>query len=180
MSQRKNIVITGFMGTGKTAAGFQVSVQMRMEFFDTDHIIENQSGLTISEIFAKFGESHFRKLERTVIEDLAGREHIVIATGGGTLLDKHNRNLLSRNGLIVCLLSRPEVIADRLAQYNDRPLLANRKTIWDIIKLLGLREKEYHGLPNHIDTSDKTSAEVVREVIMLYRKETEYSSGGTA
>jgi shikimate kinase len=179
MTRKRNIVITGFMGTGKTTVGLVVSKRLKMDFHDTDDMIERESGLTISRIFDEYGEDYFRNLERKVIEDLASRNYIVIATGGGTLLEKHNRDLISRNGMIVCLVSRPEIIAARLAKDNDRPLLAHGKTIGNINELLKKREKAYLELPNHIDTSDKSSANVAREIIELYQKVTEYSSGGT-
>jgi shikimate kinase len=103
MNEKKNIILTGFMGTGKTRVGRAVAGQLGMSFLDTDREIEDREGSSISDIFSRFGEAHFRNLEKSLCREIAGRKGLVIATGGGMALDPENRRLLNSIGIVVCL-----------------------------------------------------------------------------
>ncbi|GAF83047.1 unnamed protein product, partial [marine sediment metagenome] len=81
---RENIIITGFMGTGKSIVAEELARKLRMEFIDMDQIIEERQGLTISDIFARYGENYFREQENKLVKELSRKENMVIATGGGT------------------------------------------------------------------------------------------------
>ena len=110
----KSIVITGFMGTGKTTVGKRLSEEYNLEFIDTDELIEKKAGnKKVNKIFAKFGEAHFRKLEKDVIREIAAEKDSVIATGGGAIVDKNLAVLKKCSSIIICLTSRPDVIVLR-------------------------------------------------------------------
>jgi len=110
----KNIVLIGFMGTGKTAVGTRLAQRMGREFIDTDKEIERITGITIRDICYKSGETRFRSEESLVVKRLADRTGLVIATGGGAVINPENLELLKRNGILVCLEADPEDILRRV------------------------------------------------------------------
>ncbi len=119
----RNIIITGFMGTGKTAVAQELAQRLGREFVDTDQLIEKRVGIPISRIFADFGEPHFRRLEKEVGKELAQTGGLVASTGGGMLLDAENRKLLTASGIVICLKCSPDKILSRVGKTGDRPLL---------------------------------------------------------
>ena len=119
---KANIVLTGFMGTGKSTVGRLVAQQLQCPFIDSDDLIVERAGKSIAQVFAEAGEDRFRSLERSVCRDLAAQEGLVIATGGGALLDADSRRALGKSGLLICLLASPESIRRRLAHESGRPL----------------------------------------------------------
>ena len=161
-----NIVLTGFMATGKTTVGKLVAAHLKRAFVDTDALIEKRQGLSIPEIFAKFGESAFRQMERDIALELSKRKNLVISTGGRLLLDPTNKIALSENGLIFCLVASPEVILARLQNDGDsnRPLLNVPNPQKQILELLREREKGYQNFV-HISTDDKQPSEVVDKIL---------------
>src|ERR1017187_5814911 len=98
-----NIVLTGFMGTGKTAVGRHLAAELHAQFVDVDSTITKKAGRSIQDIFGHEGETIFRKYETDVIQELSSQDKTVIATGGGALMDPANRENLERNGILVCL-----------------------------------------------------------------------------
>ena len=123
-----NIVLTGFMGTGKTTAGRLLAERLGMEFVDTDELLEERHG-PIAEIFETRGEAAFRELEHALAEELSDRRGVVISTGGRMMLDADNVTALSRTGRVFCLVATPDEIFDRVSSDADRtarPLLAPR------------------------------------------------------
>ena len=98
-----NIILTGFMGTGKTSVGREVARRLGRPFIDMDAEIEARTGKSIPAIFAEEGEAHFRNLEAGLCRELSARRGLVIATGGGTLVNEENRRLMSSGGLVICL-----------------------------------------------------------------------------
>ena len=123
---RQNIVLTGFMGTGKTVTGQLLADRLEMLFIDTDREVEAATGLDPSEIFSRYGEKRFRAEESLVVERVARLEGCVIATGGGVVLNADNMANLRRKGVIILLEARPEVIAGRVSRVDDRPLLSGK------------------------------------------------------
>jgi 3-dehydroquinate synthase len=168
-----NVVITGFMGTGKSKVGLEVARRLGWEFVDMDALIEERVGMTIPEIFAQQGEGFFRQQERQLCQELAKRRGLVIATGGGALIPEENRQALGTNGLLVCLTCDVEEIAQRLTQAEDRPLLdvdvADRRE--RIETLLAERRESYSRIPHQIDTTGLPVEEVVGMVIELLKSE---------
>jgi shikimate kinase/3-dehydroquinate synthase len=162
-----NIVITGFMGVGKSEVGREVARRLGREFVDMDALIEQRVGMTIPEIFAQRGEGFFRHQERELCQELAKRHGLVIATGGGALIPDENRQILGANGLLVCLTCDVGEILRRLAQAEDRPLLDVADRREHIETLLAERHEAYKRIPHQIDTTGLTVEEVAERVIML-------------
>jgi len=154
------IVLTGFMGTGKTSTGRALAEMLGAEFVDTDDLIAAREGVSVREIFAQRGEPEFRRLERRLCRELARRRGLVVATGGGTLLDQANHAALSAAGTLVLLEAAPEAILARVGDGRDRPLLADtpgpdgRRA--RIAALLAERAVAYGRIALRIDTSAAT------------------------
>lgn len=162
----KNIVLTGFMGTGKTATGKRLASRLNMNFIDTDREIEAVTGLKIPEIFRKYGEKRFRSEEQLIVKRIANFCNCVIATGGGVVLNPDNVKLLRKNGIIVLLESRPEIIARRVRHHNVRPLLGKKEDLIPRIEML-LKERApfYEDYDYKLDTSDLDLDVVVSRII---------------
>ena len=138
-----NIALVGFMGTGKSTIGRIVAEQMRFGFVDTDDLIEEQSGRTISDIFAKEGEAAFRQCEQQVLAGLGGRRDLVIAAGGGLVVDPANMASLKVHALVFWLVAPPETIWERVRTQTHRPLLRGPDALDKIRALLAAREACY-------------------------------------
>ncbi|MBZ0288190.1 MAG: shikimate kinase [Anaerolineae bacterium] len=160
----RNIVLTGFMGTGKSAVGQIVAARLNRPFVDTDAVIVEQAGKPIAEIFAQDGEEAFRYMERRVCRFYAGQSGFVIATGGGMLVDPSNLAVMVASGLVFCLNAMPDTIRERLEGQNGRPLFAGD---WE--GLLEKRRSAYAATPYQIDTDNKTAEDVAEEVIASCR-----------
>ena len=167
MGVNSNIVITGFMGTGKSEVGLEVACRLGREFVDMDALIEQRVGLTIPEIFAQHGEPFFRQQERKLCYELAQKRGLVIATGGGALIPEENRRVLGASGVLVCLNCDVDEILRRLAQAEDRPLLNVTDRRERIEALLAQRREAYNRIPHQIDTTGLTVEEVAEKVIEL-------------
>ncbi len=161
-----NLVLTGFMGTGKTAAGREIARRLARPFVDMDAEIEARAGRSIPAIFAGDGEAAFRRLEADLCRELAARQGLVIATGGGALLDVDSREILAASGPVVCLQSSPDEILRRLAGSGARPLLAG-DAAREIPRLLAEREAAYGHIPLQVDTTGLSVDEVASRVLDL-------------
>jgi shikimate kinase len=160
-----NIVITGFMGTGKTTVGRRVAERLKVPFFDVDDTIRRKVGSSVSELFAARGEAAFRLLESEAISELSAQENAVISTGGGALLDPKNREALQRNGLLVCLTARTSTLLERLKDDVTRPLLAGEDLPARIERLKRERDAVYALCRLQVATDDKTIEQVAEEVV---------------
>lgn len=166
MSNNQNIVITGFMGTGKTTVGKLVAEEFQRPFIDTDQEIERRTGRKVQDIFAQDGEGNFRHIERRLCRFLAAQQGLVIATGGGMLVDEGNRDVMLASGLVVCLTASPAAIAKRLGSDTTvRPLLQG-----DWRALLEKRRPAYEQIPHQIDTTDKQPEDVAGEIVALWQQ----------
>ncbi len=167
----KNIILIGFMGTGKTVTGRVLADRTGLELVDMDSLIEERAGKLISEIFATDGESGFRKLERALAHELSQREGLIISTGGGVVLDPANLADFSRSGLVVCLTASPETVFQRLENDTTRPLLSGDKKE-QISAILESRRPLYDAIEHQID-GDRLDPEGRAEAILkLYKLET--------
>lgn len=161
-----NIVLTGFMGTGKSTVGRLVAERLRRCFVDTDALIESRHG-PIPAIFAEHGEDRFRQLERDVSAELAARSGLVVATGGRTMLDPANQASLGATGTVVCLAASVEQLVQRLHdEAEHRPLLQGDDPAGRIAELLAEREAGYGRYPQ-VATDGRTPAEVAEAVVEL-------------
>jgi len=162
---RRNIIITGFMGTGKSVVAKELARKLKMEFIDMDRIVEERHGMSISDIFARYGERYFRAQENKLVKELFQKENIVIATGGGTLLSSDNTRILSQKGNIICLYADSQTIYNRVKRKNNRPLLKRENVLSEINRLLEERKKIYDNIKWKIDTTNLTTREVVDKII---------------
>jgi shikimate kinase len=161
-----NIVLIGFMGTGKTTVGKIVSSRIGYEFFDIDQEIENSAGMSIGDIFNQRGEAYFREQETKVINRILTLSNTVISCGGGIVKYKCNRDMLKKYGTVFCLKADSNSIIKRTSG-TSRPLLVG-KTKSEINQLIKARENLYEFADSCIDTTDKIPAEVASIIINLY------------
>lgn len=166
----QNIVLTGFMGTGKTAVGKAVAERLGRIFIDMDDVIQRKTGKEIRVIFAEEGESAFRVMEAELCSELAQERNLIIATGGGALVPARNREVLSRGAVVICLTADANDIAQRLMFDTDRPLLATADRVQRITALMEQRAAAYNAIRHHLSTSGRTVEEVADEVIRLARR----------
>lgn len=162
---RKNIIITGFMGTGKSVVAKELARKLKMEFIDMDRIVEERHGMSISNIFDRYGERYFRVQENKLVKELFQKENMVIATGGGTLLSSDNARILNQRGQIICLYADSQTIYNRVKRKNNRPLLKEKNVLSEINRLLKERKKIYDNIKWKIDTTNFTIREVVDKII---------------
>jgi shikimate kinase len=161
-----NVVLTGFMGTGKTTVGRLLADRLGFEFVDTDQLIEQHHG-PIPQIFREQGEGEFRRLERTTADQLADRTGLVISTGGRLLLDTVNAARLEATGHVFCLTASVDTILARVSADGatpERPLLAGADVGERIRGLLTERAPAYARF-DQVDTEAKTPTEVADEIL---------------
>ena len=166
----KNIVLVGFMGTGKTEVGKILSKKLGYALIDADTEIEKKQNMTITEIFRQQGEPAFRDIESEIIKKLAGMKKTVISTGGGAVLRPENISNLKSNGVVVCLSATPETILQRTSVNNDRPLLQTENPLQKINELLEYRRPYYEKADIMIDTENKNPLEIAEEIIRKINK----------
>ena len=161
-----NIILTGFMGTGKTSLGKLLANRLGRGFVDLDQKIERETKMTITEIFAKHGEEYFRELEKKAVAELSERKNLVIATGGGTVKDPENIRLLKNSGIIICLTTEPEEIFNRTVRQGERPVLDNggEQRLDTIKKLLAERQKFYEQSDYTVDTTDWSPLQIMNDI----------------
>ena len=164
-----NIVLVGFMGTGKTSVGIRLADMFEMEFVDTDNIIEEDSKMVISRIFSEMGEDHFRDLESKAVEKVCKLSRQVIATGGGVVIREQNIQNLRKTGMLFCLDATPEVIFQRTSSFAHRPLLQVDNPIGQIRKMLQIRKPFYDKSDYRIDTSQLTVDQVADKIADLFK-----------
>lgn len=161
----RNLALIGFMGTGKSSVGRQAAEHLQFTFVDTDVLIENEVGRSISEIFAQQGEAAFRKCERDAVNSLSERRDTVIAAGGGLGADPENLASLKAHSLVICLWAPAETIWERVHLQTHRPLLQGPDPLGKIRELLERREPVYRQADVLIHTGCRSLREVVQQVL---------------
>jgi shikimate kinase len=163
---RMNIVLVGFMGTGKSAVGAALAARLGWELVDTDTLVAAAAGCAIAAVFAYEGEAAFRERESAAVAEATARDRAVIATGGGVLGRDENVRRLKATGTLVCLTARPEVILARTAPWEDRPLLAGAADPRGRVEaLLAARAPRYALADLTVDTSDLSIDQVVDRIL---------------
>ena len=160
-----NIVLTGMMGTGKTAVGRFLAEQLKVPFYDLDELIEQKSGLSIATIFREQGEAVFRTFEQEVVSRFGGLQGCIIATGGGTLVNPDNMRHLQKHGEIICLTAAPERILERVQGMEHRPLLWHADKLDRIREVMQGRAEVYSQVGEPIDTTDLSVEEVAVRIL---------------
>jgi len=160
-----NIVLVGFMGTGKTAVGRILAARLGRPLVDMDAVLAERAGKTVAAIFAQDGERRFRARERALVRELAARTGLVIAAGGGVVLNPDNLRVFGRTGRVVCLAAAPEAILARVGRETHRPLLEGGDKARRIRELLEERRPLYAAIPDRIDTTGRTPAQVAAAIL---------------
>ncbi len=146
------IVLVGLMGVGKTTVGRRLAQRLRLPFVDADHEIEAAAGMSVSDIFERFGEAHFRDGERRVIARLIDGSPKVIATGGGAFLNEKTRALILDQTLAIWLDAEPKVLAERVRRRDTRPLLRGRDPLAVLEELARVRNPYYALAPVRVES----------------------------
>ena len=161
----RTVVLVGLMGAGKSVIGRRLAQALGVPFRDADTEIETASSLTISEIFAKHGEAHFREGERRVIRRLLNEPPHVLATGGGAFMNEETRALIAESAVSIWLRAELPVLMRRVSKRNTRPLLANGDPEGTMRRLMEERYPIYATADITIDTEDGPHEEVVNAII---------------
>jgi shikimate kinase len=165
-----NIFIVGPMGSGKTTVGKMVANELFLDFHDTDSTIEEKTGVTIDWIFDIEGEKGFRKRETLVLKDLASLNSIVLATGGGIVIEDENRELLASRGTVFYLHTPLNIQIERTSRDKDRPLLKGNDPSKVLTDLQESRQSLYEEVADHIiNTENKSGSEVANEIVKLVK-----------
>lgn len=161
----KNVILTGFMGTGKSTVGHILARRLGLRYADLDALIVDRAGLSINDIFARYGEPHFRALETEVIRGVVSHEGAVLSTGGGAVISPVNRELLHAAGVVINLYATVDEICERLRDDCERPLLKDGRPQERVSAMMAEREPFYADADLRIDTTGKTVEDVVAEII---------------
>ena len=166
MKQPQNIFLVGPMGAGKSAVGRQLARLLHLEFLDSDEEIESRTGVDIPFIFEKEGEAGFRKREARVIDDLSRKDGVVLATGGGAVMDPQNRNHLGARGFVIYLHTSVDQQLSRTRKGRDRPLLDSDDPRVVLESLMAIREPLYREVADlTVETDGRKVRAVANEIL---------------
>lgn len=166
MAEKRNIFLIGPMGAGKSTIGRQLAQMLNMDFLDSDAVIEERAGADIDWIFDIEGESGFRKREERVLNELTQSQGLVLSTGGGSVLSKDNRNVLSARGIVVYLETTVDKQFERTQRDKKRPLLQTEDPYQTLVELAKIRNPLYEEIADIILQTDEQSAKVVATQII--------------
>ncbi|MDO8536556.1 MAG: shikimate kinase [Candidatus Omnitrophota bacterium] len=166
----KNIILVGFMGSGKTTIAFELSHKLNMRYVSTDDMIEKKEKCTINEIFTKKGEDYFRSVETGVVRDACAMENVIIDLGGGAVIRDENWDSIKRSGLSICLTADEDTIMERTKKYKHRPLLNVEDPKQKIRNLMSKRSHLYAKADHCIDTGKLTVKQAVEKIIGIVER----------
>lgn len=165
-----NIVLIGFMGTGKSTVSELLKRRFAMEVVEMDQIIAKRQGMSISDIFATYGEEYFRDLETNLLIEMQSKKNMVISCGGGVPMRERNVVEMKKNGRVVLLTAKPETILKRVKNNHDRPLLEGNKNVDFIADLMEKRREKYQTAADIvIETDGKSGLEICEELVKKLR-----------
>ena len=165
---KKNLILVGFMGTGKSAVGRRLATHLSMRFVDMDKEIEDDQGMPISDIFEKHGEAWFREREAEKVKELASQQGLIISTGGGIVLNPDNITEFEKSGKVICLKASVDAILRRLVNDSRRPLLQGENKRDRVKQLMLDRKKYYEAIALQVDTTYMSHEEVAAAVYNAY------------
>jgi shikimate kinase len=162
--EKRNIVLIGFMGAGKSTVGKLLSKKLGRKFLDTDEIIEKKMSLAISQIFEKYGEAYFRDIESQVVKEVSAVGNQIISLGGGAILRDENVKTLKEKGVLIYLKVPLSELKKRLKGAQDRPLLKVENAEAQVEKIFASRKERYEEVADFIVDGSKPVMEVVDEI----------------
>jgi shikimate kinase len=168
-SLNKTVALVGMMGAGKTSIGKRLATRLEVGFRDADHEIEKAADMTVAEIFARYGEPEFRRLERSVIVRLLGEAPHILATGGGAYMDDHTRDAMRANAFTVWLKAPIDILLGRVKkrqeQDKSRPLLNNDDMRGTLDRLLTVRGPVYAQADMTLESADEPHAVLLDKIV---------------
>ena len=164
---KKNIVLIGFMGAGKTGVSLYLAKILKRRRISTDETIEHREKRSVARIFQDSGEEYFRRLEKEIVNELADKKNLIIDCGGGIALRQENLDQLKKNGTIFYLSTSPEVIFQRVKMHAHRPLLNVSDPQKKIRDMLKNRKSYYEQADYTIDTDHKSVEQTAKEVLLI-------------
>ncbi len=170
-SKKNNIVLIGFMGTGKSSIALQLHYLYEMKIAEMDQMLVEQEGMSISDIFTQKGEPYFRNLETQLLRSLQQENHLVISCGGGAALRKENVTAMKENGYVFLLTASPETIYQRVGHDLNRPVLNGHRSPEGIAQLMEDRREKYELAADCIvSTENKSSRQLADEIMNKFQK----------
>ncbi|MGB7404461.1 MAG: shikimate kinase [Pacificimonas sp.] len=169
--ERRGLVLVGLMGAGKSTVGKRLAQRLSLPFHDADEEIETAAGLSIAEIFERFGEPYFRDGERRVILRLIEEEHGVIATGGGAFIDTETRAAILENATAIWLDADIETLVERVARREHRPLLAGKDPETVLRDLAAARNPDYAKAQIHVRSGPGPHGDVVDDIVAALKNQ---------
>ncbi len=163
---QKNIMLIGFMGTGKSTVASYLCKEYGMEIIEMDELIAKREGMSIPDIFAKHGEEYFRDLETNLVIELQGEKNKVVSCGGGVVLRERNVTEMKKSGCIVLLTAEPATILERVKDDDNRPLLRGNKNVEFISEMMDKRREKYEVAADVIISTDGKDVETICSEIM--------------
>ena len=167
IKDQKNIVLVGFMASGKTFASRELAKRLGRERVSTDELIEKREGMKIADIFAKKGEPYFRQVEKEIVREAASKKNLVIDCGGGVAVNEENFNALKASGMSFYLYASPESVYRRTKGKTDRPLLNVPDPLGKIKELLAKRDPHYRQADFIVDSNEDNIGKVVDEILSI-------------
>lgn len=163
---KKNIFLIGFMGAGKSTIAKLLKSKLDMKLVEMDARIVEEQKMTINDIFAKYGEGHFRDIESQLILTIGNEGETVVSCGGGVVVRPENTEYMKKNGTVIYLCAKPETIYERVKDSTDRPILNGHMNVEYIAELMEKRRALYEAAADvRIDTDGKTSEEICQEIM---------------
>lgn len=163
----KNIFFVGFMGAGKSTVARNLQKRLKMNLVEMDERIEKEQGMTIPEIFEKYGESRFRDLESELILTIGKEGNTIVSCGGGVVVRPENIDYMKKNGMVIFLSAKPETVFDRVKDSTNRPILNGNMNVEYIGELMEKRRALYEAAADvKISTDGKSIDEITDEVII--------------
>jgi shikimate kinase len=166
MKPRGNLYLVGMMGAGKSTVGRLLARRLKLRFIDCDHEIERRCGVSVPHIFEVEGEPGFRARESQVLEELATLQNVVLATGGGAVLDAANRRRLAATGTVIYLCAKPEALYERVRQDRNRPLLATGDPLARLRELYVKRDPLYREVAHLVVDTGRQSVQALARTIV--------------
>jgi len=156
----KNIILVGFMGTGKTTVGRRVSGKLNMDFYDTDEYVKMCEGMPVSDVITKKGIKYFEGAQRFAVQNICENKNVLIATGGGTLADEKCRDIIFENGITVWLRAKPETIYENLTRSRNKRAELAGKSLDEIVEIIQTYSKDYQKSDIIIDVDENTNRDI--------------------